>query len=82
MINAVCQLPCFTNALIGVGIQLAILLYYWSVGAVYLLGELIKNSFDRYRHLILTSFGLKLPNTLRQEQIIWVRLAAFIRRGD
>lgn len=69
-------------ALIGMGIPLAVLLYYSSVGAVYLLGELIKNSFDHYRHLILTSFGLKLPDTLREEQIIWVRLAAFIRRGD
>lgn len=69
-------------ALVGIAIPLTVLLYYSSVGAVYVLGELIKNSFDDYRHLILTSFGLKLPDTLREEQIIWIRLAAFIRRGD
>jgi len=68
--------------LVCIGILLGVLFYYSSVGAVYLLGELIKNSFDRYRHLILTSFGLKLPDTISEEQIIWVRLAAFIRRGD
>ena len=68
--------------LVAIGIPLCVLLYYSSVGAVYLLGELIKNSFDHYRHLILTSFGLKIPDTISQEQIIWVRLAAFIRRGD
>ncbi|MGB0386980.1 MAG: hypothetical protein ACPGWR_19365 [Ardenticatenaceae bacterium] len=68
--------------LLAIGIPLCVLLYYSSVGAVYVLGELIKNSFDRYRHLILTSFGLKIPDTISEEQIIWVRLAAFVRRGD
>lgn len=69
-------------SLLAIGLLLFTRFYHSSVNAVYLLGELIKNSFDRYRGLILTSFNLKAPDTLSAEQILWVQLAAFIRRGD
>ncbi|MGB0385073.1 MAG: hypothetical protein ACPGWR_09640 [Ardenticatenaceae bacterium] len=69
-------------SLLAIGLLLFMRFYHSSVGAVYLLGELVKNSFDSYRGLILASFKLKTPDTLSVEQILWVRLAAFIRRGD
>jgi hypothetical protein len=46
------------------------------------MGELIKTSFDYYRGLILQAFNLKMPDKLSEEQVLWVKLAAFIRRGD
>lgn len=56
--------------------------YGESVHAVQLQGELIKMSFDFHRHRILDAFKLRTPDDLMTEQILWVRLAAFIRRGN
>jgi hypothetical protein len=43
---------------------------------------LIKQSYDFHRHLVLESFGLKKPISLADERYVWMRLTAFIRRGD
>jgi hypothetical protein len=56
--------------------------YSAAVGAVYTMGELIKISFDYHRHLVLEAFNLQTPDDLIAEQATWVRLAAFVRRGD
>jgi hypothetical protein len=56
--------------------------YRGSVGAVHGLGELIKNSFDYHRGLVLEAFGLEKPEDLLAEQVVWIRLATFIRRGE
>jgi hypothetical protein len=56
--------------------------YRGSVGAVHTLGELIKNSFDYHRGLVLEAFGLETPEDLLGEQMVWIRLAAFVRRGE
>jgi hypothetical protein len=56
--------------------------YGAAVGAVRTMGELIKISFDYHRHLVLEAFNLQPPDDLIAEQAIWVRLAAFVRRGD
>lgn len=56
--------------------------YSASVNAIRTLGELIKNSFDYHRELVLKAFDLQTPDELIAEQAVWVRLAAFIRRGD
>lgn len=61
---------------------LAMSFYSASVSAVRLLGELIKISFDYHRDLVLESFNLKRPGQLLAERAVWVRLAAFVRRGD
>jgi hypothetical protein len=65
-----------------VNIVLFVSFYSASVSAVQTLGELIKNSFDHHRGLVLKAFNLQTPDGLIEEQAVWVRLAAFVRRGD
>jgi hypothetical protein len=65
-----------------IAIILTISFYRASVSAIQVLGELIKISFDYHRGLVLEAFNLKMPNNLSEEQVIWVKLATFIRRGD
>jgi len=68
--------------LLVISVVLFISFYTASVSAVRTLGELIKISFDYYRNLVLESFNLQTPDELITEQSLWVKLAAFIRRGD
>lgn len=56
--------------------------YRSSVGAVAALGELVKNSFDFHRQLVLKALELQAPAQLIVEQAVWVQLMAFIRRGE
>jgi hypothetical protein len=56
--------------------------YRASIGAVHTQGELIKNSFDYHRGLVLEAFDLEKPEDLLTEQAVWVRLATFVRRGE
>lgn len=65
-----------------IAVILTISLYRASVSAIQVLGELIKISFDYHRGLVLEAFHLKMPDSLSEEQVIWVKLATFIRRGD
>jgi hypothetical protein len=65
-----------------ISLILSISFYRASVAAVKILGDLIKTSFDYYRGFVLEAFHLKMPDDLNEEQVIWLRLAAFIRRGD
>jgi hypothetical protein len=65
-----------------IAIILTICFYRASVSAIQVLGELIKISFDYHRGLVLEAFNLKMPDNLSEEQVIWVKLATFIRRGD
>ena len=69
-------------ALAIIAVILTISFYRASVSAIQVLGELIKISFDYHRGLVLEAFNLKMPDNLSEEQVIWVKLAAFIRRGD
>lgn len=68
--------------LAGVAFLLSISFYQASVSAIQGLGGLIKVSFDYYRGLVLEAFNLKMPENLSEEQTVWIKLAAFIRRGD
>jgi hypothetical protein len=43
---------------------------------------MISQSFDLYRLSVLDAFGLARPQSLDEEYWTWVRLAAFIRRGE
>jgi hypothetical protein len=65
-----------------INVALFVSFYDASVSAVRTLGELIKNSFDYHRRLVLQAFELQTPDGLIEEQAVWVRLAAFVRRGD
>jgi hypothetical protein len=69
-------------SLVLINVVLFVSFYSASVNAVRTLGELIKNSFDCHRALVLKAFNLKTPDKLIAEQAVWVQLAAFIRRGD
>ncbi len=64
------------------GVLLFTCFYSASVGAVRTLGQYIMSSFDFHRDLVLRAFNLAKPDSMLTEQIIWVRLAAFIRRGE
>lgn len=68
--------------LAGVTLILTICFYQASVSAIQNLGGLIKVSFDYYRGLVLQAFNLRMPDSLSEEETVWVKLAAFIRRGD
>jgi hypothetical protein len=68
--------------LAGVTLILTISFYQASVAAIQGMGGLIKVSFDYYRELVLQAFNLRVPDNLSEEQTVWVKLAAFIRRGD
>ncbi|MEH1784528.1 MAG: hypothetical protein V7L23_02710 [Nostoc sp.] len=68
--------------LAGVAFFLSISFYQASVAAIQGMGGLIKISFDYYRGLVLQAFNLRMPENLSEEQTVWLKLAAFIRRGD
>lgn len=69
-------------ALLGVSGVLYVGFYYSAVSAIYTLGELIKNSFDYHRHLVLTAFNIPTPDHLLIERDVWIKLARFIQWGD
>ncbi len=64
------------SILVGVGT------YRSAVRAAYSVGNALRTAFDYYRGRILLRFNLKLPNDLEQERVVWLKLAAFIRRGE
>lgn len=68
--------------LAGVAFILSIGFYHASVTAIKGLGSLIKVSFDQHRGLVLQAFNLRKPGNLSEEQTVWVKLAAFIQRGE
>jgi hypothetical protein len=71
---------------LGVAASIAIA-FYWvfyqaGVSATQTLGQCIMTSFDFHRHLVLQRFGLEVPADLQAEQVAWLKLAAFLRRGE
>ncbi|MBI3244186.1 MAG: hypothetical protein HYZ49_18040 [Chloroflexi bacterium] len=71
--------------LFGSGV-LALALGYFSyrgaVNAAEMMGSLLKTFFDYHRDKILEKFGLKRPDALEDEKVIWFKLGAFLRRGE
>jgi hypothetical protein len=68
--------------LAGIAFILSISFYQASVAAIQGLGGLIKVSFDYYRGFVLQAFNLRTPDNLIDEQAVWVKLAAFLQRGE
>ena len=66
----------------AVALILCLAFYQASLAAVRTLGELIRISFDAYRGLVLASFDLAIPADTYLEQMLWLRLAMFVRWGD
>jgi hypothetical protein len=75
------------NELLFLSIVLAGLVAYASfyssaISSLRAMGELIKLSFDFHRTLILDAFHIPLPKNGLEEKLVWIRLAAFIKRGE
>lgn len=66
----------FLLAVIGYGA------YRAAVASARAVGNAMRTSFDYYRGSVLKRFNLKMPNDLEEERVLWLKLAAFIRRGE
>jgi hypothetical protein len=64
------------------GTFLSWLCYQAGLSAARTYGHIVMTCFDFYRGLVLDKFGIKQPTTLLQEQVVWLKLAAFLRRGE
>jgi hypothetical protein len=72
-------------ALIGAGagsFLVAWLLYRAAVSATATMGLFVTGAFDFYRGLVLEKFGLAQPESVEDEQFVWLKLEAFLRRGE
>jgi len=63
------------------------LLLFWvfykaGVSAARTLGYFVTTSFDYHRHLVLEQFGLVQPKNILAEQIMWLKLSVFLKRGE
>lgn len=65
-----------------VAVLLAWLSYRAAVGVARSMGGLISACFDFFRHKLLEPFGLVQPTNLAEEYRTWLRLGAFLRRGE
>lgn len=64
--------------------SLLIFALFYAAGVQYVrtMARLITQSFDLYRWRLLDQFGLARPDDLDDEYWLWVRLEAFLRRGE
>jgi hypothetical protein len=56
--------------------------YRAAVSSARSVGNAMRTAFDYYRGNILKRFNLKMPNDIEEERVVWLKLAAFIRRGE
>lgn len=56
--------------------------YRAAVGSARAVGNAMRTAFDYYRGNILKRFNLRVPNDIEEERVVWLKLAAFIRRGE
>lgn len=56
--------------------------YRAAVGSARAVGNAMRTAFDYYRGNILRRFNLKMPNNIEEERVVWLKLSAFIRRGE
>jgi hypothetical protein len=68
--------------LAAVALLLGWAFYRSAVVGVGTMSTLITQCFDFYRGDLLAAYGLERPATLQEERTIWLRLAAFLRRGE
>jgi len=70
----------FVAALISVLVAFGA--YRAAVSSARALGNAMRTAFDYYRGSVLHRFNLKMPNDIEEERVAWLKLAAFIRRGE
>jgi len=56
--------------------------YRAAVGSARAVGNTMRTAFDYYRGNILKRFNLRMPDDIADERVVWLKLAAFIRRGE
>lgn len=56
--------------------------YRAAIGSARAVGNAMRTAFDYYRGNVLRRFNLKMPNDIEKERVVWLKLAAFIRRGE
>jgi hypothetical protein len=66
----------------AVGIFVALAAYRAALGTARSVGNAMRTAFDYYRGNVLRRFNLKLPDSIEEERVLWLKLAAFIRRGE
>jgi hypothetical protein len=75
-VAALTLLSAFLLAVFGYGA------YRAAVASARAVGNAMRTAFDYYRGNVLQRFHLKMPNDLEEERVLWLKLAAFIRRGE
>jgi hypothetical protein len=56
--------------------------YRAAVGSARAVGNSMRTAFDYYRGNVLRRFNLKMPSDIEEERVVWLKLSAFIRRGE
>jgi len=56
--------------------------YRAAVGSARAVGNAMRTAFDYYRGNVLRRFNLKMPSNIEEERVVWLKLSAFIRRGE
>jgi hypothetical protein len=64
------------------GLLVGLAAYRAALGAARSVGNSLRAAFDCYRDRLLHSFNLKMPDDIEQERVVWLKLGAFIRRGE
>ena len=65
-----------------IGLLLFWMFYQSAVSTAWSFGHTVTSCFDYYRELVLKQFNIIKPASLLEEQTIWLKLAAFLRRGE
>ncbi len=56
--------------------------YRAAVGSARAVGNAMRTAFDYHRGNVLRRFNLKMPNDIEEERVVWLKLSAFLRRGE
>jgi hypothetical protein len=56
--------------------------YRSAVASARAVGNSMRTAFDYYRGNVLRRFNLRMPHDIDDERVVWLKLAAFIRRGE
>jgi len=64
------------------GILLGLAAYRAALGAARSVANSLRAAFDCYRDRLLHRFNLRMPDDIEKERVVWLKLGAFIRRGE
>jgi hypothetical protein len=71
--------PCIA---VVAGVLVGLAAYRAALGAARSVGNSLRAAFDCYRDRLLHSFNLRMPDDIEKERVAWLKLGAFIRRGE